>query len=184
MVVLSFDVGQKNLAYCKLHQDTHAIMEWNVVSLPTATNVDAVVRALERVFPKTVELTTVLVEKQPSRNVKMRIIETILLTYFATCGVPTLSVSAKHKLGAVGKTMKGKTNYTLRKKMSVVMCRTYLTTLNDHNTAIDTFEKSKKKDDLADCLLQYLAYIQYDLGSLTTSVVDLFIEKPTTSRTN
>lgn len=174
MVVLSFDVGQKNLAYCKVHPDTHEIQDWNVVAIPTATCVSSVVKALENLFPKSLELTTVIVEKQPSRNVKMRIIETILLTYFATIGVKTVSFSAKHKLGAVGKTMKGKSNYTMRKKMSVVMCRTYLSSLPSASSVQDMYEKSKKKDDLADCLLQYLAYIQYDLGTLTTSVVDLF----------
>jgi hypothetical protein len=176
MVVLSFDVGQKNLAYCKTRPETHEILEWKVVTLPSATCVSSVVRALEREFPQNHELTQVIVEKQPSRNVKMRIIETILLSYFATIGVPTVSFSAKHKLGAVGKTMKGKTNYTMRKKMSVVMCRTYLAKGPEEQQRM--FEQSKKKDDLADCLLQYLAYTKYDLGSLTTSVVDLFGETP------
>lgn len=160
------------MAYCKVNLETHDIVEWNVISLPTALT--AIVGHLEQVFPVE-NVSLILVEKQPARNVKMRIIETILLTYFSTKGVKTvLSYSAKHKLGSVGKTIKGKTNYTMRKKMSVVMCRTYIS-----RTATeiinDIFNKSKKKDDLADCLLQYLSYIKYDVSSLTTSVVDLFV---------
>lgn len=173
MSVLSFDVGQKNLAYCKLCGETNEILDWNVITLPTS-GVPCVIKALERAFPKDSELTTVIVEKQPSRNIKMRIIETVLLSYFATIGVKTtISYSAKHKLGTIGKTMKGKTNYTMRKKMSVLMCKTYLaqTTVND--TVRSTFERSKKQDDLADCLLQYLAYTGMDTSSLTTRVVDL-----------
>lgn len=172
MFGLSFDVGQKNLAYCKVNLETHDIVEWNVISLPTALT--AIVKHLEQTFPVD-NLSLILVEKQPARNVKMRIIETILLTYFATKGIKTvLSYSAKYKLGSVGKTIKGKTNYTMRKKMSVVMCRTYIsrTATEFFN---DLFNKSKKKDDLADCLLQYLSYIKYDVSSLTTSVMDLFV---------
>ena len=179
MFGLSFDVGQKNLAFCKVNLETRDIVEWNVISLPVSLT--AIVKHLEQTFSMG-NVSLVLVEKQPARNVKMRIIETILMTYFATNGVKTvLSYSAKHKLGAIGKTIKGKTNYTMRKKMSVVMCRTYISRTANMGTWLDFFEKSKKKDDLADCLLQYLSYIKYDVSSLTTSIVDLgndFTETP------
>lgn len=171
MFGLSFDVGQKNLAYCKVNLETHDIVEWNVISLPASLT--AIVKHLEQVFPVE-NVSLILVEKQPARNVKMRIIETILMTYFCTKGVKTvLSYSAKHKLGSVGKTIKGKTNYTMRKKMSVVMCKTYISRTDIVEEWISLFDKSKKKDDLADCLLQYLSYIKYDVSSLTTSIVDL-----------
>lgn len=168
-MILSFDVGQKNLAYCKVDQSQ--IVEWNVISLPTS-GVCGVVQALKTHFPLDDEIDTVVVEKQPSRNIKMRIIETILLSYFATLGKKVVSYSAKHKLGSVGKEIKGKKNYTMRKKMSVVMCRTYL---DAHESATNRalFEKSKKKDDLADCLLQFLAYTGFDTGSLCSRVIEL-----------
>lgn len=179
MFGLSFDVGQKNLAYCKINLETHAIVEWNVISLPVSLT--AIVKHLEQAFPVD-NVSLILVEKQPARNVKMRIIETILMTYFSTKGVKTvLSYSAKHKLGSVGKTIKGKTNYTMRKKTSVVMCKTYISRTADMEEWNDLFDKSKKKDDLSDSLLQYLSYVKYDMSSLTTSIVDLgndFTETP------
>lgn len=181
MLGLSFDVGQKNLAYCKVNLETHDIVEWNVISLPASLT--AIVKDLEKAFPVE-NLSLILVEKQPARNVKMRIIETILMTYFATKGIKTvLSYSAKHKLGAVGKTMKGKANYTLRKKMSVVMCKTYISRTDNMDDWNELFNKSKKKDDLADCLLQYLSYVKYDVSSLTTSIVDLVNIVTTTDET-
>jgi hypothetical protein len=84
-------------------------------------------------------------------------------------------------LGSVGKTIKGKANYTMRKKTSVVMCKTYISRTADMEEWNNLFEKSKKKDDLSDSLLQYLSYVKYDMSSLTTSIVDLgndFTETP------
>jgi len=177
MLTLSFDVGSKNLSYCKLNSETHEIIDWNVCSIPTyGTNVQKVVEFLYDTFQSDLaDLNTVLVEKQPSRNVKMRLIETMLLSFFATHRVKTvLSYSAKHKLGSAGKQARGKKNYSLRKKMSVVMCTSYLEKIEDasHTTL---FQKSKKKDDLADCLLQFLSYIKYDLDSLQDKIIDLNI---------
>lgn len=172
MYLLSFDVGTKNLAYCKIRKDDHGICDWNVCAVPyNGTNIPKVVEFLKNTFDTT-DLTTVLVEKQPARNPKMRVIENVLLTYFATVGVPTVvSYSAKHKLGSTGKTMRGKTNYTMRKKMSVIMIKSYLQKTND--VQLEYFLKHKKQDDLADCLLQYLSSINYDTNSLTSSVIEL-----------
>lgn len=172
MYLLSFDVGTKNLAYCKLNKEDHAIREWNVCAVPYGgTNIPKMVQFLKDTFDPT-DLTTVLVEKQPARNPKMRVIENVLLTYFATVGVPTVvSYSAKHKLGNTGKTMRGKTNYTMRKKMSVLMIKTYLKKVD--SSYFEYFSKSKKQDDLADCLLQYLSSIKYDTDSLTTGVIEI-----------
>jgi len=172
MYLLSFDVGTKNLAYCKLNKEDHHIHEWNVCAVPYGgTNISKLVQFLKATFDTT-DLTTVLVEKQPAKNPKMRVIENVLLTYFATVGVPTVvSYSAKHKLGSLGKTMRGKTNYTMRKKMSVLMIKTYLR--NTDSPQLEYFLKSKKQDDLADCLLQYLSSINYDTDSLTSGMIEL-----------
>jgi hypothetical protein len=175
MLTLSFDVGYKNLSYCKLASDTHTIVDWNVCAIPSnGTNVQKVTAFLFETFGADIpEIDAVLVEKQPARNVKMRLIETMLLTFFATHGVRTvLSYSAKHKLGSVGKQTRGKKNYSLRKKTSVLMCSSYLEKI-DNPTHVAIFQQSKKKDDLADALLQYLSYIHYDLDSLHNKMIDL-----------
>jgi hypothetical protein len=160
-----------------MNSETHQIIDWNVCAIPTnGTNVQKVVEFLYETFQQDLsDLDTVLVEKQPPRNVKMRLIETILLSFFATRRVKTvLSYSAKHKLGSAGKQTRGKKNYSLRKKMSIVMCGAYLEKIDDpaHSAM---FQKSKKKDDLSDSLLQYLSYVRYDLDSLQDKIIDLNI---------
>lgn len=198
---LSFDVGTKNLAYVHIvHENNNPkpkeigkVRSWDVREVLSNGRspicVSTVVRFLDETFygkgceaegpegPESPEspapeITVVLVEKQPNRNVRMRIMETAIMTFFATKGVPVvLSYSAKHKLGATGKSMRGKKNYSERKRTSCLMAKAYLERVQDRANA-EKLEKSKKKDDLADCLLQYLSYRKYkDLDALSTERV-------------
>lgn len=170
MKLVSIDVGTKNLAYCVM--DNGNVTDWNVGQIPCCpTNIPKVVEYLKSVFPH--DLDVAVIEKQPARNVKMRMMETMLSTFFVMNEIPkVVNYSSKHKLGKIGKTAKGKTNYSLRKKMGVAMCGTYI---RDHETDAwnDMFIKSKKKDDLADCLLQALSYTGFDINGLSQSIVDI-----------
>lgn len=168
MSILSFDVGMKNLAFCILKDTT--LIHWNVSEIKYTTNqslCEAIVNHLDA-WPQLLECETVLIEKQPSRNNKMRIIEALLNAYFVIRGIKNeksnikkvLVYSAKHKLGS--NTLKGKTNYNERKKLSVARCKNFLESTPLQNSAfIDTFTSSKKKDDLADTLLQALSYTKH-----------------------
>jgi hypothetical protein len=116
---------------------------------------------------------TVLIEKQPSRNTKMRVMENSLTMFFHMTGMrKVINYSAKNKLGAVGKTVKGVKNYSMRKKYSTHMTRSFL-----KSHAVDSrelFESHKKKDDLADCLLQALSYLNSGLlNDLSTCIVQV-----------
>lgn len=165
MSILSFDVGLKNLAFCILENNT--IIDWNVSEIKYSTNqnlCEAIVSHLDK-FQGIHNCHTVLIEKQPSRNNKMRIIEALLNAYFVIKGTTNdeskikkvMVYSAKYKLGS--STVKGKSNYTERKKLAIVRCRKFLeNTIATNEKWISQFENSKKKDDLADCLLQALAY--------------------------
>ena len=165
MSILSFDVGMKNLAFCILKETT--IEKWDVSEIKYKTNqslCDAIVHHLDK-YPELLKCSTVLIEKQPSRNNKMRIIEALLNAYFVIKGSSNqessikkvLVYSAKYKLGS--NTMKGKSNYNERKKLSIARCKRFLeNTSNVNQNYVDVFFKSKKKDDLADSLLQALAY--------------------------
>ena len=96
----------------------------------------------------------------------MRVIEALLQSYFVIKGLANKEssvskvtiYSAKHKLGNIP-SLRGKANYSERKKLAVRRCKSYIETTNQTNEMKDKFDKSKKKDDLADTLLQALAYL-------------------------
>jgi hypothetical protein len=118
---------------------------------------------------------TVLIEKQPSFNPKMRIIAGCLQTYFFIRGVidsrnngnntkiKTIKFfSPKHKLKCyTGNeiTVSGKNKYTQTKQMGVIICKSKLNEYSESDEIKNIFENSKKKDDLADSFLQGLWFI-------------------------
>ena len=180
MRILSFDVGIKNLAMCILNSNLD-ICQWEVHQI--INDPHKIVKHLNDTFEHLIPtLDAVVVEKQPGRNSKMKIIETIILTYFIVKGVNKVeSFSAKHKLGKSGKDVKGKHNYKERKKMSVDHC---LQILNKYNMSKDLqiMNSSKKKDDLSDCFLQALAFCKHPcLDELheTTTIFKITSRKPT-----
>ena len=190
MSILSFDVGIKNLAFCILKESK--IQSWNVSEIKYRTNqslCEAIVAHLDS-FPELLNCDTVLIEKQPSRNNKMRIIEALLNAYFIIKGSSSdssaiskvLVYSAKYKLG--GNTLKGKTNYSERKKLGIMRCKKFLESTSEINNEFDEiFNKSKKKDDLADSLLQALAYNKHSifesLQMVTNNESKVIARKPT-----
>ena len=94
----------------------------------------------------------------------MRIMEHLLTSYFVIKGVnsqesPIKKVkvySAKFKLGS--STFKGKQNYSARKKLAVTRCAEYLKETTQTDEMNTKFEKSKKKDDLADTVMQAISF--------------------------
>lgn len=165
MKIVSFDVGVKNLAYCILDEET--ILKWNVVEIVYKTNEELCIRLVEVLdkYPELLTVNRVVIEKQPSKNNKMRIVEALLNSYFVIKGITVstnpvekvIVYSAKHKLGS--NTMKGKSNYRERKKLSMTRCEKYIQTTNQNDEFIQQYNSSKKKDDLADSLLQGLSYL-------------------------
>lgn len=174
-MILSFDVGITNLAYCVISDDATTIHRWDVCKIPSPQqNLDGLIAFLNDLNFDTDVITTVLVEKQPSRNCKMRILENILLTYFKVKSFTHVtSFSPKLKLGKdLGKLVKGKSNYSTRKKYGILLTTRYLKDYAQSETIQDVFEKHKKKDDLSDALLQGLCYIRSSLvDELSTCIV-------------
>lgn len=172
MSVVSFDVGIRNLAYC--HIEGTRIKSWGVLDLGVKMNAStecmtkALVTTLDTNNAAFVGANKIIIEKQPSRNPKMRYIEGMLCAYFYIKGVQqgdvttVQSYSAKHKLGK--QTHRGVANYSERKKLGVKRCRAFLEKTRDTNDSmIGLFDTSKKKDDLSDSLLQALSYTQHPL---------------------
>ena len=170
--ILSFDVGIRNLAYCHIQGNT--IKSWGVLDLGVKMNssTEAMTKALVTTLDDNKGefdgATKVIIEKQPARNPKMRYIEGMICAYFYIKGVQQGDVnhvqaySPKYKLGK--NTHRGLSNYSERKKLGVRRTRTFLEQTNDTNSEmLKVFDKSKKKDDLSDSLLQALAYVNHPL---------------------
>ena len=172
MKILSFDVGSKNLAYTVIDSnESIKILNWNIIDISVTKRENECVQLVNKLdeIPSILLSDVVLIEKQPSKNNKMRIIEGLLNAYFVIKGVTNeyssiskvIVYSAKHKLGK--DTFKGKMNYLQRKKLGVFRCEKFLQQIKQPDEIHETFVSSRKKDDLADCLLQALSYIEFNI---------------------
>jgi hypothetical protein len=149
----------------------------------------ALIEALDASFydPGHVHYDVVLVENQPSRkNPAMKAVQVAILAYFATvrlhtgCVDEVRLISACRKLAEEDGSASPEStddkkdapppmDYRRRKALSVELCRRALTDadgcLHDAEGATAALAKlaaTKKKDDLADAMLQALAYLDGD----------------------
>jgi len=183
MIILSFDVGIINLAYVVFDSVLKKILHWEVISLDTTNNYNDLyinlIKALDNRKYLIEGIDTVLIEKQPSFNPKMRIISGCLQSYFYIRGVVDRETnreqviknirffSPKHKLKCYTGTEelvvtgKCKSKYLQTKKMGILIARSKLTEYSETPEIKQQFEQSKKKDDLADCYLQAITFSMF-----------------------
>ena len=163
MILLSFDIGVKNLAYCLLDTTDSCILDWDVLDCSGENETLRVIEELDKLEYLT-QADIVLLEKQPSFNPKMRNISTAIYVYFVLRiqheqerKAKILFYAAKHKLKCCTLTIehKCKDKYRQNKNLGIAHTRHLL---KSHN---EFFESHKKKDDLADSYLQGLSYIIY-----------------------
>jgi len=158
MSLLSIDCGIKNLAMCLIDQKTKRIQKWDVSGVPPM-HVDGIFACMVRHLnekPWILEAQTVLIEKQPDRNRGMKGIENLLHTYFLVKEKQVVIWDARHKIPDVAGA--GKAKYAQRKKTSIERARKFIE--DDVNKDwIQFFDSHKKKDDLADTVMQALSYI-------------------------
>ena len=157
MNVLSIDVGIKNLAMCLMNAQTRQIQQWDVSGVPPQ-HADGLFKALKthlRGKQWTLDSHVVLIEKQPDRNKTMKGVEHFLHTYFLCHDKDVVIWDARFKIpDVVGP---GRAQYLKRKKASIDRCRTFLQETQPH--WLETFDRHKKKDDLADTCMQALSFI-------------------------
>jgi len=173
MRILSFDVGILNLAYCIFNTELLKIEHWEIIKLENLKDHGKLhvnlITELDKRNHLIDGIDTVLIEKQPSFNPKMRIIASCLQTYFFIRGVIDSEnkigiikfFSPKHKLKCYNGTeiaVTGKTKYLQTKQMSIIICKEKLEEYSEPDEIKNMFELSKKKDDLADCYLQAITY--------------------------
>lgn len=84
MIILSFDVGIKNLAYCQIDSLTCDILDWYIIDCSVPKNGNVIVKLIEELesISNLLESDIILIEKQPSFNPQMRIISTAIYVYF------------------------------------------------------------------------------------------------------
>ena len=163
MIILSFDVGVKNLAYCLLDSESKDILDWNIIDCTSTNLVLKMIKELDSLI-HLLDSQLILIEKQPSFNPKMRIISTAIYVYFTlrinheqNKNIKIIYYSAKHKLKLceVKLDKPCKTKYANNKKIAIAQTKIML----KNNIFLDYFLSHKKKDDLADCYLQAISYI-------------------------
>ncbi len=167
MIILSFDIGIKNLAYCLIDSVDKCILDWDVLDCSGTNETLRVIEELDQ-LEYLREADIILLEKQPSFNPKMRNISTAIYVYFILrvqheqqrmAKIQFYAAKYKLKCCDVKIEHKSKDKYRQNKNLGIAHTRHLL---NSHQ---DFFESHKKKDDLADCFLQALSYIKFFTNS-------------------
>lgn len=171
-MILSIDVGIKNLAMCMFEPTTQTIIEWDVSGIPPEHKDGIYVSLREHLDAKpwVLDATIVLIEKQPDKNKKMKSVEHFLHAYFIIRNIKatTIIYDARNKVPDVAGP--GRAQYVKRKNTSIERCRAFLETSPVNARWLPIFEASKKKDDLADTVMQALSFKHADTPVVVTKV--------------
>lgn len=114
---------------------------------------------MDRLY-KDVHIDVVIIENQisPIAN-RMKTLQGMIAQYFIMKNVTDIHfISACNKLKEY--TTSKQTSYSDRKKKGVEVCEEILINNPQFSSNLTMFEKSKKKDDLADCFLQGLWFLR------------------------
>lgn len=178
MYILSFDVGIRNLAYViiKINDDSsepsdqkeHTIEDWAVLELcdkdvkaAHANNVTIGKNMMNQLDPilEKYKFSYVIIENQIGKNaIKMKTVQNMINMYFVMREYDESNIVNYNAINKL-KRYKGDTKtYAQRKKLSkeitLMLCEKYY-----GDAMLCYFKSYKKKDDLADCLLQCIDYM-------------------------
>lgn len=161
MTIASFDIGEKNFAYCIGTQNE--IYKWchhDVMKTKLQTLLESCVAIADILEQEDwLECEHIIIEHQMRANYRAQRISQHVWTWFH-CKYPHIpvtfvkaSLKTQHFLGENTLSAQG------RKKWAIEKARAILTTRND-TKHLDLLAAHKKQDDLADTLLQLLAYLK------------------------
>jgi hypothetical protein len=186
-MILSIDCGIKNLAMCLIDPTDRKIHQWDVSGVPPL-HADGVFPCLVRHLnerPWVLGANTVIIEKQPDRNRGMKAVENLLHTYFLVKGPERQVViwDARHKVPDMAGP--GAARYAQRKKASIERARKFIEATDVNRALVPFFDSHKKKDDLADTVMQALSFIDKRpaLGAPPPKAKKVTPRKPTENQT-
>lgn len=169
MKIVSIDIGIKNLAICVIDESLK-IYDWKVIDISSSSKKTEISDLATNIYSGLdnndwSDINHVLIENQPVlKNPTMKTVQILVYGYFHSLKMRCVSeldvrfISARSKLTVdnVVTCTKYKTKYKNSKMSSVLTTFEYL---KDHDM-LCVFTDSKKKDDLADCFLQAVYFIQ------------------------
>lgn len=184
MKILSFDVGKVNAAYCAIDSETKAISAWRLVSFAGGADTPTTIRAtLEAHGLSGADFGRVLVERQPGKNKTMVRIEAYLHMYFVMTGCADVrTYHAAHKLEGTGHENSGggASKYKARKNASVALAQAFLLEHPQAPGTASEFQRSAKRDDLADALMQAVSNLsEPEVAPAAAAAAAVRARKPT-----
>jgi len=163
-MVIGIDPGTLNLALCQVDDDKK-IKNWAVIRInPDAQGIYKGLKDI-KFDDWFFENEIVAIERQPSKNPRAVRIQHYIEMFVATIGGDVYCIDPKHKLSYASTTTWWPSRdvnawtYNERKKLSVETVTAFLNDTEQDPDFVEMFQKSKKKDDLADALLHALAYM-------------------------
>lgn len=188
-MILSFDIGIKNLGYCIMYKNedkTITIKKWDIIKLLEDNEkckgfpLNEITKRMYTRLNNELEnynITEILLENQPClKNPVMKSIQMIIYGYFQYQTIllgrkieSIKMINASNKL-KVGKDLheinnkesitRIKNKYTRNKKLAIEYTNWFLINrVKNYEELYENFNNNKKRDDLADAFLQGLYYI-------------------------
>ena len=162
-------VYKENLLYfCKRHKSDNALLikKPKVKMFDTQTIGTRLIQELDKI-PELMEVSTVCIENQPSKNPKMKNLSFLLYSFFIVRSIidkqqntNIIFINPRNKLEVydgpfVPCNLKGQ--YARNKFYGKIYCKFFV---RNQKKEIEFFNSFKKKDDLADCMLQAIWYLK------------------------
>lgn len=159
--ICSIDIGEKNMGIC-IYSPAEAAVKFWVCATVDRTGSDlcpGVQRQLDMLLQQGIPFHHVVIEKQLGTNARACKLEGLVQMYFAVRQKPVTLFAAKKKLVGHGLAVTAPL-FKGSKPRAKQLCSMFLQQHPQCSTISNIYAQARKKDDLADCLLQALAFVR------------------------